>query len=695
MFTSEVARARCPGCQRVLRIPAGWVRETLRCKHCRMMVQVRPRSVAALQEDASAFNGVRAGAAPLIHNGSVFAGLATRRRHRGAGWTGVLIALVLLGGAGIALYMNWDWVSSQADRVIAEVKQPDAASKDTSDNTNTGNGSPASPADGGATAPTPPARESEPPPFPRRILAVSVNNYLYANPVSYGSLDDDALETGPDDRGKRPDRNFHVIMNHLAEVLHVAPSQLVELSDALPRHLARPPLKPVIENTVTEFLDTCRAQDRIVVVFVGHAVELDGENYLVPIEGELGVKDTLIPLKWLFDRLAQCQAQQKVLIMDVCRFNPSRGLERPAGGAMGAKLDAALANPPPAVQVWSACVAGQFSYEGAVDLPNNEVGLNSYFMNDLFEVVAPYRRKVNTGVQKPEDPLPIEVLANGAGAGKGVNAWTEFDAADVYQVKQTPRLSGRPAATAVAYDPNERLPDKQVIKLPQPADGEAAGAALVQPILNEIDAQMLREGAHPIRYESLPVFSAKRLAEYKEDSAMTPFREEVLKTTKLLRRHTETFKDGFRGNGGDAAIKRIILESQQKPARAFAELMNQLEALKEAGEDRTNEKSPRWRANYDFVLAKLEARLAYIYEYNYMLGQIRKDALPPRDPAKHSGWRLAATEKLQSGSEARKLAADSRKLLAKLAKEHKDTPWEVLAKRETLTALGLEWKPTR
>jgi hypothetical protein len=518
---------------------------------------------------------------------------------------------------------------------------------------------------------------------------------LYANPITYGSLDDDALEAGLDDRMKRPERNFHNIMNRLAEVLHVAPEQLVQLSDALPRHLAKPPLKPVIESTVTEFMDTCRVQDRIIVVFVGHAVVIGGENYLVPIEGELTNKDTIIPLKWLYDKLATCKAQQKLLIMDVCRFNPTRGLERPAGGVMAPELDTALQNPPSGVQVLSACVAGQHSYEGPVDLPNREVGLNGYFMNNLFEVVAPYRRHLNTGVQKPEDPLPLDILINGEGAAKGVNAWTEFDAADNYQVKQTPRLSGQMAANAVAFDATEKMPEKQVIKLPLPPDGEAAGAAVVQQILNEIDAAMLREGAHPIRFESLPVFSAKRLGEYKAEGDMTPLREQVLKTTKLLRRHTETFKDGFRGNGTDAAIKRFILESQQKPARAFAELMNQLEALKEAGEERANEKSPRWLANYDFVRAKLEARLAYVYEYNFMLGQIRKEALPPRDPTKHSGWRLAAREKQQSGSEARTLATDANKLLAKLAKQHQGTPWEVLAKREALTALGLEWKPTR
>ena len=38
-------------------------------------------------------------------------------------------------------------------------------------------------------------------------------------------------------------------------------------------------------------------------------------------------------------------------------------LERPNGGPMDPKVDAALNAPPDGVQVWSACIAGQQSYE--------------------------------------------------------------------------------------------------------------------------------------------------------------------------------------------------------------------------------------------------------------------------------------------------------------------------------------------
>ena len=38
------------------------------------------------------------------------------------------------------------------------------------------------------------------------------------------------------------------------------------------------------------------------------------------------------------------------------------------------------------------------------------------------------------------------------------------------------------------------------------------------------------------------------------------------------------------------------------------------------------------------------------------------------------------------------MAKSSAALLKKMAEDYKGTPWEVLAKHEKLTTLGLEWK---
>src|SRR5205823_555038 len=125
------------------------------------------------------------------------------------------------------------------------------------------------------------------------------------------------------------------------------------------------PLKPVIETTITDFLTSSRPQDRVMILFVGHAIAIDKDAYLVPIEGEQGVKETLVSLSWVYDQLAKCPARQKVLILDLCRFDPSRGLERPGSGPLAEAVDAVLQKPPPGVQVWSSCVKDQSSFEGS------------------------------------------------------------------------------------------------------------------------------------------------------------------------------------------------------------------------------------------------------------------------------------------------------------------------------------------
>jgi hypothetical protein len=612
-----------------------------------------------------------------------------RRRVRGSRWEKAAILLVLVGIAGTVAYTNWDKIRTAVEQAGLSLENPGSAYiSDQPDTT------PPPETNGGAP---PPPKPVEPPPtlFPRRMLAISVNNYWYANPVNYGSLDENPTETlEQSQRVRKPDRSFHAVVQRLSEAMHIPPSEVFELSDVPSKNEAVPPLKQVLESTITQFLETCRAQDRIMLLFIGHVVEIGEDCYLVPIEGELGVKESLIPLKWLYDNLAKCKAQQKVLIMDVCRFNPSRGLERPGTGPMGAKLEATLKNPPPGVQLWSACSQGEFSYEGAIELPDRSLAITGYFINEIFEAVGSFRKKVNTGIQKPEDPFPLEVLMKGEGTAKGVHGGTTFEVFDWYQAKQIPFFSGTPSPTTVPYDSAEPLATAIAIKAPEPAVGPAAPRSLVQGILDDTEGRLTREGSLPMRVETLPLYANKMLSDYVDDGERTPFRQAVIKATDLLKKHAQTFKEDFRGNGNDNTIKELIRQRQQKPARAFSELMDELDNLKKAGENRKEEKSKRWLANYDYILAKLEARLAYVYEYNYMLGQIRKDSLPPRDPAKHSGWRLASRETLSSGSEAKKLANDAKKILTAMAKAHEGTPYEIMAKRQLLTALGLEWKPT-
>ena len=124
-------------------------------------------------------------------------------------------------------------------------------------------------------------------PFPRRTLVVSVNEYLFANPLFYGNPR----------AAQFPGSSPREISKQLNKYLNFPARQCAELCD---RNDLNPhaPIKSVIEGTITEFLKTMREQDRIVLLFTGHATEIDKVVYLVPLEGDLNDAKTLIPLTW-------------------------------------------------------------------------------------------------------------------------------------------------------------------------------------------------------------------------------------------------------------------------------------------------------------------------------------------------------------------------------------------------------------
>ena len=133
---------------------------------------------------------------------------------------------------------------------------------------------------------------------------------------------------------------------------------------------------------------------------------------------------------------------------------------------MGPKLDAALKNPPNGIQVWSACVAGQYSYEGYVLLRPGEVAHAGFFLDEMLEAVgAEARKRIRLGIAKPEAALPLEFLAQGREKTPGIDRGTLMEAQEVYKSPQTPRLVGEETGTA-SYDPKEASPPQLVIQPP-------------------------------------------------------------------------------------------------------------------------------------------------------------------------------------------------------------------------------------
>lgn len=794
-------QANCPGCRAVLRIPAGWMHQPIRCKHCGMVIQLQQKAApsapppaipvgraaapappamrvsppaairvppppppAAIRVPAPpppvvAPRGTYDKAAPLIQPRAKNAS-----SHKSATIAVWLVGLVVMGGIVFALTQAAKQIPEEGANVAAVDPEPPAPPpeqpkpaappkkrigapslvapsaepvmtsepkeqpkeepkpKEQPKEVKTKSGISAPKASDGnepemktTTAPKPPAprppvrppitppKNPEPvantnptptptqprpvantprPPvraidvqptattMPRRLLAINPNNYLYYNPISYGSKL----------------RDTHELVVRLTNKLGIPPSQVTEISDAAPTKPV-PPLKPIVEKALADFCESSRAQDRIVILYSGHAVEMEEEIFLVPVEGDGTDKETLISLKSVFELLSKCKARQKVLILDVCRANSSRGAERPDSGKMGEKLDKILAEPPAGVQIWSACVKDQNSFEDGT--------IGALFLNAFVDALGSDSKGIILPVQNAGSKLPVEELAD------KVNKNTEADA-KARKLEQTPRLAGE-EITEGAAPPNASEPAATPVKVEwqfgTPIFG-VASKAMIEGILKETaeipPVKVLQDDVKPIRAETLPTFSSDLLKPYKaEEAGDSDFRKAVVKTTEILKKHARSFQEDFKTTSIDM-LKTDVQTVQKSLATMKLEFEEALEEMTTAGEKREEEKNKRWQANYDYVLARLKMRIAYVFEYQYMLSEIRTDALPER-PEGSPGWRLASREKMQckgpEGKEAKKHLEEAKKLLEGLATTHAGTPWQVLGKREMFTNLGLEWQP--
>jgi hypothetical protein len=143
----------------------------------------------------------------------------------------------------------------------------------------------------------------------------------------------------------------------------------------------------------------------------------------------------------------------------------------------------------------------------------------------------------------------------------------------------------------------------------------------------------------------------------------------------------------------DAKRKGEFLKEQEPLGISQFKLKGALAALNEAGAMRDKETSKRWQANFDYVQARLQSRLVYLFEYNYTLGQIRLDNLPELATGQ-SGWRVGVSgAKLNvTENDAKDIAKKTKTLWQKIEDTYPDTPWALLAQRESKIALGLTWK---
>ena len=100
--------------------------------------------------------------------------------------------------------------------------------------------------------------------------------------------------------------------------------------------LATDTSKVALQGTIDAFVDVVKQGDAVVVYYSGHGIQLNGENYLLPIDfvarSEAEARYEAYSANLLHDRLGERGAQVRVMILDACRNNPFRSSRALSGG---------------------------------------------------------------------------------------------------------------------------------------------------------------------------------------------------------------------------------------------------------------------------------------------------------------------------------------------------------------------------
>lgn len=512
--------------------------------------------------------------------------------------------------------------------------------------------------------------------FPRRALLINVSNYLLFNPLYYGQ----------DMDGKKPGGSTGAVARRLGlPPMNFPPSQIFELADGK-KSGSHATSKSVIESAITDFASSSREQDRILLLFSGHGMEIEGEAYLVPIDGNRKDAASLIKLSWVFDQLKECKARQKILILDVFRFPPARGEEIDGTGAMTEAFVAKLNMAPAGVQVLASTSKDQQS----IELENGSLFLQAFNQAT---------KDVKVGIAMPDESIPIEDLLPLINKGMKDRLLSS-------KTEQVALMVGK-EEPGKAYDKSEPLASAVVFKEPGAADPTLR--ANVQGILDELNLMPSVRGIRPtIPALSMLPFVTKikgfeadysgmsELEKLAKDAEKYPLRAAYFEAVEVLKEASKfPVKDYQPGPVTDALKKQIEALQKDVPGLLDFELKKVKAKLDELDEtERDKETSKRWLANFDYARAMVTAKIVFLNEYNYLLAGIRADRVPELEGA--SGWRVGSGKKLSTTeSQIKTMNKGLPKMWDKIAKDYAGTPWAVLASRESMTAMGLEWRPAK
>jgi hypothetical protein len=137
------------------------------------------------------------------------------------------------------------------------------------------------------------------------------------------------------------------------------------------------------EKAIKTFVDTILEGDVILFYFSGHGSQVNGENYLIPINEKISSEEEIkyksVNLNYIIDLTKKPKPSLKIYILDACRTNPYKGFKTTEQG-----LSAVYA--PYGTIISYATSPGKVAYDG--------VGDNSPFAKNLISIIPKYGLKI-------------------------------------------------------------------------------------------------------------------------------------------------------------------------------------------------------------------------------------------------------------------------------------------------------------
>lgn len=88
-------------------------------------------------------------------------------------------------------------------------------------------------------------------------------------------------------------------------------------------------------SAVDSFIRANKDSETLLFFYAGHAIQLNGRNYLIPVDATIDDPDLLsklFDLRYLLDALASIDSRTRIVMLDACRSNPFSALPNASSG---------------------------------------------------------------------------------------------------------------------------------------------------------------------------------------------------------------------------------------------------------------------------------------------------------------------------------------------------------------------------